>query len=102
VSTLRCEYPRFAKVFRCDPGLAKVCGSAGQYRPLGFPAFCTPEWDVISGGHGNDANEGVANIYRKAGATVFHTAHDGAVRFILAPTAFMRPVGMTATGKHGQ
>lgn len=66
----------------CDVLLAPHHGSL-RSSPPGFTAFSRPEWVVISGGHANDANDEVANAYRSVGATVFHTAHDGAVRFEL-------------------
>jgi hypothetical protein len=40
---------------------------------------------VISGSYASDKTGGIAGSYQAVGARVFHTAHDGAVRFILSP-----------------
>ena len=51
----------------------------GQCHPTGFAAWCTPEYVVISGGRGEGAAR-VKAAYEAAGASVLHTAEDGAVQ----------------------
>lgn len=48
--------------------------------PLGFSAWATPDYVVISGGSGRDIGA-VRWAYEYRGAQVFHTAVDGATRF---------------------
>lgn len=47
--------------------------------PRGFSAWSTPEWVVISGGHGRDLRA-VKSAYAEGGATVLHTSLDGAIQ----------------------
>jgi competence protein ComEC len=68
----------------CDVLLAPHHGSL-RSNPPGISAWCRPEWVVISGGHTSDAGGSVAGAYQATGARVFHTARDGAVRFVLSP-----------------
>jgi hypothetical protein len=58
-------------------------GSA-RSRPRGFAEWSRPEWVAISGSRSRDASE-VIDAYRSYGADVLHTAHDGAIRFIISP-----------------
>ena len=60
----------------CDVVMAPHHGSP-RSNPGGFAAWSSPEWVVISGGHGKDV-EPVKNAYSQAGATVLHTAESGA------------------------
>jgi competence protein ComEC len=61
----------------CDVLLAPHHGSA-QSNPTGFAAWSTPEWVIVSGGH--DASPALFSAYEGRGASVLHTARDGAVR----------------------
>jgi competence protein ComEC len=61
----------------CDVLLAPHHGSKNS-NPPGFAAWSTPEWVVISGGHG--VAEEMVSAYRTRDARVLHTARDGAVR----------------------
>lgn len=65
-----------------DIALAPHHGSQ-RSDPPGFSGWSRPEYVVISGGHSSDSGGRVASAYKSAGARVFHTAHDGAVRFLL-------------------
>lgn len=51
--------------------------------PAGFAQWCTPEWVVISGGRGSDADEAAA-AFLAAGAGVLHTRDAGAIRLTCA------------------
>jgi competence protein ComEC len=68
--------------YDCDLLLAPHHGSA-RSDPSGFAAWSTPEWVVISGGHGDDRPE-VAEAYGRDGARVLHTADCGAVAATIA------------------
>jgi competence protein ComEC len=65
----------------CDLVMAPHHGSA-RSNPEGFAAWSSPRYVVISGGPGADT-EVVKRAYRAAGAEVFHTAEQGAVRVVL-------------------
>jgi competence protein ComEC len=67
----------------CSIVMAPHHGSA-RSRPRGFAEWSRPEWVVISGSRSRDASE-VTDAYRSYGADVLHTAHDGAIRFIISP-----------------
>lgn len=62
----------------CDVILAPHHGSA-RSDPPGFAAWSTPEWVVVSGGHGDERPE-VSLAYSRYDAQVLHTAECGAVR----------------------
>ena len=65
----------------CDVIMAPHHGSM-RSDPAGFSAWSTPETVVISGG----AREGMDEIraaYSRGGATVLHTAQDGAIRVVV-------------------
>jgi competence protein ComEC len=70
----------------CDVLLAPHHGSA-RSNPPGFSAWSRPEWVVISGSRSQDRARGVRSGYEAASARVFHTAYDGAVRFVLSAEA---------------
>jgi competence protein ComEC len=61
----------------CDILLAPHHGSA-QSDPPGFAAWCTPEHVVLSGQR-SDRTLPAQQSYQRVGATVYHTAFDGAV-----------------------
>jgi len=61
----------------CDVVMAPHHGSA-RSNPVGFSAWCTPQYLVISGGH-NDVVPFVEQAYEEAGAEVLHTSVSGAV-----------------------
>lgn len=67
----------------CDVLLAPHHGST-RSNPPGFSAWSRPEWVVISGSYSNDKSGAIARSYQAVGARVFHTARDGAVRFVLS------------------
>jgi competence protein ComEC len=48
--------------------------------PIGFAAWSTPEWVVVSGGDSRDADV-VREAYTTQGATLLHTDEVGAVHF---------------------
>ncbi|MCA9267042.1 MAG: MBL fold metallo-hydrolase, partial [Planctomycetales bacterium] len=60
-----------------DMALAPHHGSV-RSSPTGFAQWCRPEFVVVSGGHGFDAEQ-ARQAYTSAGATVLHTAETGAV-----------------------
>lgn len=62
----------------CDVLMAPHHGSI-RSNPAGFASWSRPEGVVISGGAGRDSTP-VRRAYESAGARVFHTAYDGAVR----------------------
>lgn len=62
----------------CDVVMAPHHGSA-RSNPVGFSAWSTPEWVVVSGGYGRDLTP-IRNAYEAGGAQVLHTAAVGAVR----------------------
>jgi competence protein ComEC len=69
----------------CDVLLAPHHGSA-RSDPPGFAAWCTPEWVVLSGER-PERTVSAQDSYEQAGASVFHTARDGAVTFELSASA---------------
>jgi competence protein ComEC len=69
----------------CDVIMAPHHGST-RSNPAGFAAWSTPEYVVISGGHGRELDT-VKAAFRNAGAEVFHTEEDGAVRVTITPQA---------------
>jgi competence protein ComEC len=62
----------------CDVILAPHHGSA-RSDPPGFSAWSTPEWVIISGGHGDERPE-VSLAYSRNHARVLHAAKCGAIR----------------------
>ncbi|MGE0607555.1 MAG: ComEC/Rec2 family competence protein [Pirellulales bacterium] len=60
----------------CDVLLAPHHGSI-RSNPPGMAAWSRPEWVAISGGFGDSRS--TADAYLKAGASVLHTAYDGAM-----------------------
>jgi competence protein ComEC len=66
-----------------DIALAPHHGSV-RSSPTRFAQWCTPEYVLISGGHAFDSTAAEA-AFTAAGATVQHTARDGAVEFRLSP-----------------
>jgi len=66
----------------CDVVMAPHHGSAGS-DPIGFAAWSTPEWVVISSGHGREL-EMTKSAFEHHGGTVLNTADDGAVRVAIA------------------
>ncbi len=71
-----------------DVVMAPHHGSA-RSNPQGFAAWSHPRYVVISGGPGADT-EAVKRAYRAAGAEVFHTAQQGAVRVVLEADGTIR------------
>ena len=73
----------------CDVVMAPHHGST-RSDPTGFALWCRPEYVVISGGRdyelGRD-HQIVENAFRARGATVYHTAEHGSVRFEITQTA---------------
>jgi competence protein ComEC len=67
----------------CDVLLAPHHGSAGS-DPPGFAAWSTPEWVVMSGRR-PDRTMSAQQSYMQAGASVLHTALDGAVTCTMSP-----------------
>jgi competence protein ComEC len=67
----------------CDILLAPHHGSESS-DPPGFAAWCTPEWVVMSGREPDRTL--LAHLsYESAGATVLHTALDGAITCLVSP-----------------
>jgi competence protein ComEC len=66
----------------CDVLLAPHHGSAAS-DPPGFAAWCTPESVVFSGRRADEALPAMAS-YRRAGASVWHTAESGAVSCVIS------------------
>jgi competence protein ComEC len=67
----------------CDILLAPHHGSAGS-DPPGFAAWSTPEWVVMSGRR-PDRTTSAQQSYMQAGASVLHTALNGAVTCTMSP-----------------
>jgi competence protein ComEC len=68
--------------YDCDIALAPHHGStSGSSHPAEFRAWSQPEWLVISGSVTDDERGDLADLYQSTGATVLHTAHDGAGQF---------------------
>lgn len=65
-----------------DLALAPHHGSV-RSSPAGFAAWCSPEFVLISGGHSFDSTAAEA-AFAAAGATVLHTARDGAIEIRLS------------------
>jgi competence protein ComEC len=68
----------------CDVALAPHHGSPHS-DPARFAAWCSPQWMIVSGGHGEAVGPVVAAI-EKLGVNVRHTATFGAVRVTLSRT----------------
>lgn len=66
----------------CDVILAPHHGSA-RSDPPGFAAWSTPEWVIVSGGHGDERPE-VTAAYARRHARVLNTAASGAIRVQIA------------------
>jgi competence protein ComEC len=67
----------------CEVLLAPHHGSAGS-DPPGFAAWSTPEWVVMSGRR-PDRTSSAQESYMQAGATVVHTAVNGAIECSISP-----------------
>jgi len=68
--------------YDCDVLLAPHHGSA-RSDPPGFAAWCTPEWVIVSGGHGEGART-ASEAYISQGARVLQTAVGGAIHVSIA------------------
>ena len=67
--------------YDCDVLLAPHHGSPTS-DPLGFAAWCTPQWVVVSGER-RDTDSSIVSTYQQQGARVVCTATQGAIRFAL-------------------